>query len=131
LKANVKFQSTQKSMETVGMEGMPKEECTQWRRALNKLGIPPITKLLKQQQSVNAQSQASDCVADQYWLVLQPGLRPLSYRIAATTQTQSHDSRNCSAVLGIAQKYTLHYHPGHYRWCPRAQSSLLIPHQSG
>jgi radical SAM/Cys-rich protein len=49
LKADAKFQSTQKRMETLGMEGMTKEEHTQRRRALNKLGIPPFAQFLKEQ----------------------------------------------------------------------------------
>ncbi|KAG7348108.1 radical SAM/Cys-rich domain protein [Nitzschia inconspicua] len=52
LEVDVDFQDTQKRINTIGLEGMSKEERTQRRRALDNLGIPPFAKFLRQQQQV-------------------------------------------------------------------------------
>lgn len=50
LEIDLDFQDTQKRINTIGLEGMSKEERTKRRRALNNLGIPPFAKFLRQQQ---------------------------------------------------------------------------------
>lgn len=50
LKIDVDFQATLKRIDTIGLEGMSKEERTKRRRALNNLGIPPFAKFLRQQK---------------------------------------------------------------------------------
>lgn len=43
------FQATKEKLETIGQEGMSKEERTQRRRALDKLGVEPFAKFLRNQ----------------------------------------------------------------------------------
>jgi radical SAM/Cys-rich protein len=52
LEADVDFQETQTRIQSLGLEGVSKEERTQRRRALTNLGIPPFAKFLGQQQLV-------------------------------------------------------------------------------
>jgi radical SAM/Cys-rich protein len=57
LKVDADFQDTHKRLETVGLEGMSKEERTKRRRALDNLGIPNFAQFLLQQQSQQDQPQ--------------------------------------------------------------------------
>jgi len=49
LEDDAEFQNTRQRMETIGLEGMTKEERTQRRRALTKLGVPPFAKFVREQ----------------------------------------------------------------------------------
>jgi radical SAM/Cys-rich protein len=52
LKTDKEFQNTQERIQTIGLDGMSKEERTQRRRALSKLGIPSFSTFVKEQQTM-------------------------------------------------------------------------------
>ena len=48
LQTDIEFQATAKRLETLGQDGMTKEERTRRRRALANLGVPPFAEFLRQ-----------------------------------------------------------------------------------
>jgi radical SAM/Cys-rich protein len=60
LEADVDFQETQTRIQSIGLEGVSKEERTQRRRALTNLGIPPFAKFLGQQLLLDNDSSDDD-----------------------------------------------------------------------
>lgn len=57
---NEDFQSTQQRLEILGQERISKEERTQRRRALNKLGVPPFATFLRQEMVKGEESTTND-----------------------------------------------------------------------